>query len=200
MDDKPVQRRKAKTRQDILDAAYAMIVARGVEGLSMRAIADEIDYSPTALYRYFESKDALLDAVRGQCFERLNAALFSAMQGAASPTEQLVAAGLTYITYARQYPTDYHLMFYLPPSATTQDENRAVAMAALLHLVRYGIETGVIIPRPDFGEWAITYQCWATVHGLAMLQTTVMQDDQATIAEVAEPILRQVIAGFARPT
>lgn len=199
MDDKPVQRRKAKTRQDILDAAYAMIIERGVEGLSIRAIADEIDYSPTALYRYFESKDALVDAVRGQCFERLNQALFTALQAPTTPTEQLLAAGLTYISYAHQHPTDYHLMFFLPPSASTQDDNRAVAMAALLHLVRYGIETGVIIPRPDFGEWAITYQCWATVHGLAMLQTTVMQDDQPTIAEVAEPILRQVILGFARP-
>lgn len=199
MDDKPVQRRKAKTRQDILDAAYNMIGERGLDGLSIRGIADAIDYSPTALYRYFESKDALLDAVREQCFARLNQALFTAMQQPTTPTEQILAAGLAYVRYARDYPTDYYLMFQLPPSPATQHDNRAVAMAALLHLVRYGIETGVIVPRPDFGEWAITYQCWATVHGLAMLHSTVMQDDQATIEAVTEPILRQVIAGFAQP-
>jgi len=40
--------------------------------------------------------------------------------------------------------------------------------------------------------------CWGTVHGLAMLQTTVMLDEQARMAEVTETILRRVIAGFTR--
>lgn len=190
--------------QDI-DTTHALIVDRGIAGLSIRAVAEEINYSPAALYRYFDSKEALVDAVRGQCFERLNTALMEAMQQVvltqadAGAAEQLFAAGLAYIHYARQHPADYHLMFQLNPSTATQAANRQVAMSALLYIVRYGIERGDFVTRPDYGEDAIIYQCWATVHGLAMLQAAVMQDEQAGITAVTEPILRQVIAGFAAP-
>lgn len=192
----PSERRKTKTRQDILDATYALILEHGVQGLSIRAIADDIDYSPAALYRYFGSKDELVDAVRAQCFERLNAALRDAMENATGAFEQILAAGMTYIEYARQHPTDYHLMFHLPPSAATQTENQQVAMSGLLYLVRYGIETGVFVTSENYTEDTIMFHCWATVHGLAMLQTTVMQDNEARIRASSEAILRKVIAGF----
>lgn len=192
----PSQRRKTKTRQDIIDATHALILARGIEGLSIRAIAEDIDYSPAALYRYFGSKDELVDAVRAQCFERLNLALQHALESLTSPFEQILAAGMAYLEYARQHPTDYLLMFHLPPSESTQNDNRQIAMSALLYIVRYGIETGIFATSENYDEDAIMYHCWATVHGLAMLQTTVMQDDLPRITSVSEAILRKVIAGF----
>ena len=194
-DDKPNKRRKTRTRQDIIDTTHAMIVERGIEGISIRAVADQIDYSPAALYRYFASKDELVDAVRARCFERLNAAIFERIQAAAGPAEQLLLGGLTYIDYARQHPIDYPLMFHLGPSPATQAENQKTAMRALLTIVRFGLEAGIFATHDDYDETAIVYHCWATVHGLAMLQTTVMKDEP-TITAVTEPILRKIIAGF----
>lgn len=175
-----------------------MIVAHGVEGLSIRAVADQIDYSPPALYRYFASKEDLVDAVRAQCFERLNAYLFQSIEKATNPPDQLFAGGMAYIAYACQYPADYHLMFQLAPSAATQAANHQTAMQALLYLVRSGILSGDFVVSDDYGEASIVYHCWATVHGLAMLQNTVMHDEQSHISALTESILRKVIAGFTR--
>jgi len=196
MENSTGSRRKNKTRQDILDAAYQMITLNGVEGLSLRAVAERIDYSPAALYRYFASKEDLVDAVRAQCFERLNTAILASFGDRTSPANQLLAAGLAYIRFAREHPVDYYLMFHLHASPATQGENQPVAMAGLIHLVRYGLETGVFTRSDDFDETAIAYYCWATVHGLAMLETTVMKDEEPSVARVSEAILRRMIASL----
>lgn len=189
-------RRKYQTRQNILDTAHSMIVERGIEGLSIRAIAEAIDYSPAALYRYFNSKDQLVDAVRSQCFERLNNAIFERIQNAHNASQQLLLGGMAYINFASKHPVDYRLMFHLEPSSATQAENQQAAMRALLHIVRYGIESGEFATDAAYDETAIVYHCWGTVHGLAMLQSTVMRDEQATIMARTESILRRVIQGF----
>lgn len=193
---KPSERRRNKTRQDILDAAHAMIVERGVEGLSLRAVSDQLDYSPAALYRHYGSKDELVDAIRAQCFERLNTAIFQRVASANGAVEQLLAGGLAYIDFARQYPIDFHLMFHFAPSASTQAENRQTAMRALLFLVRGGIESGEFVTAETYNEDAITLHCWATVHGIAILQTTVARDEPGATVTTIETILRKVIAGF----
>jgi AcrR family transcriptional regulator len=50
------------SRERILDAALALLAREGLEALSMRRLAQALDVWPMALYRYFEDKDALLDA------------------------------------------------------------------------------------------------------------------------------------------
>ncbi len=56
----PQARRQAQTRQNIMTNARRMIVEQGTHFLSIRALADRIDYTPVALYKYFSSKDELI--------------------------------------------------------------------------------------------------------------------------------------------
>ncbi len=198
MNTKPGERRKTKTRQDIINTAYDMIIEHGLDAVSLRAVAERLDYSPAALYRYFSSKDELVDAVRIKCFEQLNAAIFQRLHGVSSPARMLLVGGLAYIAFAREHPVKYHLLFHTGPSPSTQAENQKLAMRSLLYIVRHGIEMGVFATDANYTEDALVLHCWGTVHGLAMLQTTVMLDEQARMAEVTETILRRVIAGFTR--
>jgi AcrR family transcriptional regulator len=87
---RPQDRRRAQTRRDILDNAHQMLIAHGLEGISIRALADRIDYTPGALYKYFPSKEALIDTVRAECYERLNAFILSRVQTAATPAQMLL--------------------------------------------------------------------------------------------------------------
>ncbi len=57
------ERRQQKTRQSILDAAREIIVEHGPAELSMRSLAERIDYSPSGLYEYFDSKEQIIQAV-----------------------------------------------------------------------------------------------------------------------------------------
>ena len=67
----PAQRRHSKIRQMILSVADRVFTRDGEAGLSIRKLADEIDYSPGAIYKYFDSKQALLDELKEMFFERL---------------------------------------------------------------------------------------------------------------------------------
>ncbi len=67
------ERERAATRQKILNAARRMLVQHGYDGTTMRAIAAKIGYTPTAIYHYFQDKDALvaeLSAIDDRAFSQ----------------------------------------------------------------------------------------------------------------------------------
>ncbi|MCA9897315.1 MAG: TetR/AcrR family transcriptional regulator [Ardenticatenaceae bacterium] len=195
-DDTPQARRLAQTRQAILQNAREMIVAQGIHGLSIRALADSIDYTPGALYKYFSSKEALVDAVRADCFEELNIFIAEQVGTAVNTPEMLLLGGLAYIEYAAQHPQEYHLMFNMEPSHATSGEQREMAMRALLLIVQIGIAQGELVAQGAYDAAAIAYHCWATVHGIASLQATVLLDERDDLPELNRLILQKVIEGF----
>lgn len=195
----PQERRKEQTRQEIIKTARAMIVAQGTNAFSIRALADSIDYTPGALYKYFESKDALIDAVRKDCFNGLNAHIALRFQTSKTPDEMLLAGGLAYIEYAALHPQEYHLMFNMESSNATTGEERTQAMVALLHIVRFGIEQGYFVESEAYDAKDIASHCWATVHGIASLQATILLDEERDPLELSRIILQKVIDGFRSP-
>src|SRR4051812_49753279 len=61
------------SRERILEVALELAAADGVEALSMRRLAQELDVWPMSVYRYFQDKDALLDAMAADLIEQLPA-------------------------------------------------------------------------------------------------------------------------------
>ena len=64
-------RAKLQTREKILAAARELFIAEGYDGVSMRRIADKIEYSPTAIYIHFADKDQLFREICHEDFRRL---------------------------------------------------------------------------------------------------------------------------------
>jgi len=62
------EREKEALRQDILDAARELFVEEGYDNVSMRRVAEKIEYSPTTIYLYFEDKASLLYAICEETF------------------------------------------------------------------------------------------------------------------------------------
>jgi len=192
----PQERRSEQTRVEILDTALGMIVEAGLEGLSIRALADRIDYTPGALYTYFNTKEELIDSVRERCFAQLNSYLATCISGAGRPEKVLLEAGMAYVTFASEHPNEYHLMFSLEPSQSTAGEQRAIAMSGLLKILEAGVAAGSFKPRGNYTIEAIAMHCWATVHGLASLQSTVLRDERQHVAKLARVILKKVVEGI----
>lgn len=112
----PIERRareREEIRSRILDAAREMFVSEGYEAVTMRRIADRIEYSPTAIYFHFKDKEALLRELCETDFRRL-AEVFTSIAKVADPIERLRKAGLAYIDFATKYPNHYRLMFMTP--------------------------------------------------------------------------------------
>lgn len=189
----PRTRRRQRARQAFLDAARRMVVAAGPAGLSLREVARQTDYSPAALYEYFDSRDALLDALIDEGFDELQQALVS-MPDALPAHERLVALGLAYIEFARQRPETFELLF---THHTAKRKQLAEVQHGDNHYAIFRTAVTALLPeatarQTDFN----TYSFWALVHGLAMLQITYLKHFDANFTRMDPAIIAQFINGL----
>lgn len=171
-------------RAALLDAAAEVIATEGIEGVTMRGLAQRLGVSRSAAYRHFADKAALLTAVATEGFQQLHDAL-TAPSGPTGPTmgsenemdgaRMLQQMGIRYVRFALAHPTHYRLMFSVNlPSmqSSSGDEAAELARAAaatfdvLLQTVIHGQETGAL-RTGDARQLARV--AWANVHGLSML-------------------------------
>src|ERR1044071_2679340 len=90
------EREKTETREIILDAARELFITHGYEGVSMRKIAEKIEYSPTAIYVHFADKEALFHQLCQEDFGRL-AEVFQGANMPADPLERVMQIGHVYV-------------------------------------------------------------------------------------------------------
>ena len=104
------EREKEVVRKRILDAARALFMQDGYEAVSMRKIAEAIEYSPTAIYQYFRDKSELVLALCEADFEAWGRRFF-ALKDVRDPVERLRRSGEEYVRFAVENPSHYRLMF-----------------------------------------------------------------------------------------
>jgi AcrR family transcriptional regulator len=107
-------RQKKFLRQEILDAASELFVREGFENVSMRRIADKIEYSPTTIYLYFKDKAELLESVCKETFGRLSQHLDRIMEQPGDPLERLKRGLEAYIQFGLNNPHHYRATFMMP--------------------------------------------------------------------------------------
>ena len=171
MPGKPRERRKQKSRERILETTAGLIVSKGFENVSLRDVARKSDYSPAALYKYFDSKAALMAAVRDTENARLVSEIRSIPETLA-PEPRLVEMCMVYIRFNLQNPAYTSLINSLPtdfPPADAPLPDHSPFMVFLQAVAAWGLAEGV-----DFGGAAgleeATYWLWTLVHGMATLQ------------------------------
>src|SRR5580658_6134813 len=115
------EREKQELRTKILDAAREMFAAEGYEAVTMRKIAERIEYSATAIYAHFKDKNALIRELCETDFIAF-AQRFVAFLQVDDPVERLRRAGVAYVDFAIDNPQHYRLMF-MTARPTIQDED-----------------------------------------------------------------------------
>jgi AcrR family transcriptional regulator len=106
-------RDQQELKQSILEAARAIALAEGWSNVTMRKIADRIEYSHAAIYDYFENKDVLLLELVHEGFRLLAADLKLARAQAHDPEEAMLLLAHGYLEFAWRYPELYRLMYGL---------------------------------------------------------------------------------------
>lgn len=158
-------------RETLLEAALADIQANGTERLSLRALARQAGVSATAPYRHFPSKRCLLAALITRGFRALGVAVTEARDRAGDdPEDQLLAAGLAYVAFARGNPTSYHLMFSTVVGDFSEYDELKEAAEAPYSVVLNIIEA--LLERPGAPQMSVAQAggvLWAGVHGLSSL-------------------------------
>ena len=107
------QREKENIRASILDAAFSLAKTEGWASLSMRKIADAIEYSAPVVYDHFENKEAILYEISLNGFHCLHIELLKAQNAHDNPEDQLKAIVDAYWQFAFKNKEYYQLMFGL---------------------------------------------------------------------------------------
>src|SRR5687767_15178717 len=95
------QRERDRVRAAILTAARDLFVSEGYANVSIRKIAERIEYSPAAIYSYFPSKDDIFFALAEEGFQRLDAKVRSAA-GNPDPLEDVRATWWAYYEFSQE--------------------------------------------------------------------------------------------------
>jgi AcrR family transcriptional regulator len=165
-----IERERIEKRARILDAARTLFLARGVEAVTLREIAQRIEYSTTAIYVHFKDKAALVAAMLEEDFATFARSL-DRMAKVADPVDRLAALHHAYIEFALARPHHYQLLF-LTPGTDAQPgakEPTGIDGYRTLHsTIAACISAGRL--RPELADVdAVAQTVWAGVHGLASL-------------------------------
>lgn len=107
------ERLKKQVRADILSTAKELAREEGWNAVSIRKIADVIEYSPPILYEYFESKDKILETVRAEGFSHLREQFDKIKVRYSNPEKQLVEVAAAIWELAKTQPEVFQVMFNL---------------------------------------------------------------------------------------
>jgi AcrR family transcriptional regulator len=201
-------KRHLRTKQAILDAAREIIAEDGPAALSMRALADRIDYSPAGLYEYFGSKEEIMAAVCDEGQRMLYEAM-EQVDASLPPLEHLYQIGKAYIDFALEHPDYFLLMFTvvqppdaadIPPEVMQQMmRGEGTAYGLLLQAIQRGIDLGAFPVRPGFGLDEMGYAAWTLVHGITMLRITALRPYPIDLAAFDDEALRNFMRGLQAP-
>jgi AcrR family transcriptional regulator len=160
------------TREQILAEARELFLRHGLNGFSMRTVADRVGVSATALYRHFDDKDALLASMLAEAFGTFGSYLGRSLAGR-TPLDRFRKCGIAYVDFAIERPRDYELMFLtncrdlgFKKIKSEVDERSQPTFEIVVDRARDCITTGVFADA-DPREAAL--YSWATLHGLASL-------------------------------
>lgn len=188
-----------KPHQAILDVAYELYRRHGLPGLSMRRIAKRVDVTATALYRHFDDKAALLDAIAERGFALFAADLRSGSP-ARSPERRALQILERYREFANGQPHLFRLMFGAPrPGLRRFPEDFAAHRSPVFDVLRGAVESAQRAGRiGNASSLEISLDLWALAHGLLMLRAAGrFTGGERAFAALYRRSLRRFLGGLA---
>lgn len=183
------EREQQELKQSIMDAAREIARVEGWRNVTMRKIAERIEYSHAAIYEYFANKDVLLLALVREGFRLLETELQPPQTTASDPEEALLLMVERYLAFAERHAELYRVMFGLDGVAfvpMTHDEGQRIE----------DIAATAIRSLLEARGWPVLHLSdkvnilWSTAHGLA---TLVMADRIEGGKERAQRLLNQAM-------
>jgi AcrR family transcriptional regulator len=194
-------RHKTSLRQEILEAAREMFIAEGYQNVSMRRIAEKIEYSPTTIYLYFRDKQDLLFHIVEDTFQKLTLAFEDlAKEEFQDPIEHLRRGLRTYVDFGLQNPNHYKLALMTHPDPSTDRSKycdaEAMSMKAFGHL-QSGVAACVEQGKFEDKNVQLTSEVlWAGIHGITALMIVHPDFPWSDRERIIDELIDRLIAGY----
>ena len=166
------QRQKESLRQQILDASREILLAKGYTYLSMRRIAERIEYSPTTIYLYFKNKEEILYHLSVEALERQLDFISAATCNEKSPLLRLRRAMRAYIDFGLSEPDRYKIIYMADISqyvSTVSILEEGGPANKLRELLRIRVNDILIQSRLTLDLECFIQCLWAHIHGIVAL-------------------------------
>jgi len=188
-------RHKAEVRTSILQAAWQLVLEEGWQNLSIRKIADAIEYSVPVIYTHFENKEAILLEFTKEGFRLLNNYLLEAKAQHPEPAKQLEAMAYAYWNFAFTNKEYYQLMYGLgmPTCETVRQVPEVGKFTEVMQETVKDLITSNKNPEADSFLKFQTY--WSMLHGLVSINLT---GRSATSDKLNLSVLEDAVRGFVK--
>ncbi|MBB5394992.1 MULTISPECIES: TetR/AcrR family transcriptional regulator [unclassified Mucilaginibacter] len=190
-----ILRLKEETRVNILEAALQIVKEEGWQALSMRKIADVIEYTAPIIYEYFANKEAILLELTRQGYLKLAKQLQEAKDKHTSPALQLEEMWLAYWNFAFANKELYQGMFGITTSCACKMVNELPEAELPWDIISASI--GELMGIEDMESDVICtkyYTFWSVVHGLVSINLL----DRGDSDKINRQVLRDAITGIIR--
>lgn len=192
--------RKPLTREAIVQSARNLIVADGLDALSLRRVAATLGVSAPALYAYVENKPDLLRAVAELEFEDL-VTRFDAVESP-DPIERIRGHIRAYIQHAQASPALFEVMFLFPPGWASQPDvveelpaaSRVFAIGAAA--VEDAMNAGALQGEDPL---LVGIALWAAAHGTASVLLAGLNLGAEFEGRVIDTVIDSLVRGLAAP-
>mgnify|MGYP003584310366 CR=1 FL=1 len=199
------EREREALRQSILEAARELFREQDYGSVTLRKIAERIEYSPTTIYLYFRDKHALVVELIAEGFERLRQRMLGAQS--ADPVETLKRSSLEYLRFSQQEPHYYRLMFQLEDQELNErcrENDQRLSESCFVFLTEnIGRLRKAGQLRPELSDLTVAHLLWSGLHGAACLDLANLLDrlpdaERAVFFEqVVEQLAHSLTAGRA---
>lgn len=186
-------RPREHTRADIMLTAKDIARREGWQAVSIRKIADAIDYSAPIVYEYFDSKDKLLDEVRSEGFRHLHLEYSRILKLYRDPEKRLYEISLIQWEFARQHPEIYQVMYNLDGAYCAIPVYESSGMQAVSDAACEIISS--FIPKSKESIHRLYFEWWSMSHGMIML-AMMLKNQQSS--DKSEQIYREAMRRFVR--
>lgn len=186
-------RQKEEMRNSILQAAWKLVLAEGWQSLSIRKIADAIEYSVPVIYSHFENKDAILMEFTREGFQLLTRSVTEARDKANSVDHQLEMMAQAYWNFAFNNQEYYQLMFGLG-IPTCEMVNSMAEVKMFTNTMMQVLKQAIAQSRhPESDHWLKFHTYWSILHGLVSIQ---MIGQQSISDPRNQLVLQDAVSGF----
>lgn len=168
-------RDRARMRERILDAARELFAEHGYEAVTMRKIAEKIEYTTTLIYTHFPDKESLIREIVAHDFQGF-AAEFRTCAGIPDPIQRILAVAKVFVDYGVKHPNHYRLMFMSPPDDGVKETQGRASHAdpaqdtyAFFKLcIEQAMASNLLRPELDDAE-LLVQALWSGMHGVVSL-------------------------------
>jgi AcrR family transcriptional regulator len=187
------QRSREQTRAGIVSTAKDIARREGWQAVSIRKIADAIDYSAPIVYEYFDSKDILLDEIRNEGFRHLRLEYDRIKKVYRDPEKRLFEMSIAQWQFSLDQPEIYQVMYNLNGAYCTIPVCDSIEMEDISNIIREIIFS--FIPKSKESIQKLYFEWWSLSHG--MITLAMMLRDRQPL-EQSEQVYRDSIRRFVR--